>query len=92
MSHKGLQYLSLYEQGHRVTEIAALFGRSKSCVSTAIKKAREERVVVRKTPQSVVCEHSQSCFCCPLKDCVISNVVYINALQTDFIVLNDSYV
>ena len=90
MSCKGAQYLSLYKQGHRVTEIAAIFGRSKSCISTGIKRAQRNAVTVRRTP-STVCKHSQSCFECPLKDCAISGLVYVNAMPTDYIFLNDAY-
>ena len=41
-----------------------------------------------KERKSVPCQHSPSCFTCPLRDCVASpasgSIVLLNALPTDF--------
>lgn len=83
-------YRNMHLGGCRVTEIAAIFGKSKGNVSSTLKRAREGATVKRKMATPIQCEHCPSCFECPLGDCVVQGV-YINPLPTDYIFLGDIY-
>lgn len=69
MRGKQAEYLSLFEAGYTVTEIAAMKGVNKSTVSRTLTRAR-----------NVKCPFSKSCLTCPLSDCAISDEVafYLN--------------
>jgi len=68
MTDKQVEYLSLYAKGLTVSEIARYSGRSKSTVSTAIKRALNPTIRKPSKP----CPHSASCFTCPMHDCAIT--------------------
>nr|DAM61463.1 MAG TPA: transcriptional regulator RcsB [Caudoviricetes sp.] len=67
VSSRTSEYRGLFAEGFTVTEIARRCGVAKSTVSTCLKKARKPQ----KALVSTVCPHSQSCFTCPLADCVM---------------------
>ena len=69
------EYVGLFAQGFTVTEIARRCGVARSTVSNCLKNARKPKRI----PVSVVCKYSESCFTCPLEDCVVEGA-YVNAL------------
>ena len=64
------EYRSLFAEGFTVTEIARRCGVTKSTVSTSLKNSRKPQ----KPPVSTVCPYSDSCFHCPMADCVVDGV------------------
>lgn len=60
MTAQQKEYLSLFEQGYTVTEIAKLKGKNKSTISRVLTRARAKR-----------CPFSSDCEACTLDDCAI---------------------
>lgn len=78
------EYVTLYEKGYGVCEIARMLGKSRSAVSTGIKNAYKPKQS-KSISEITVCEFSKSCFSCPLPDCrVASKFVSVNLLPIDF--------
>ena len=77
------EYVTLYERGYGIREIARMFGKSPSVVHAGIKRAYQPKRERR--AKSHVCKYSPSCFTCPLPDCVSSqNDLYLNLVPLDF--------
>ena len=64
VTKKQVEYLSLFEAGYSVTEIAAMKGVNKSTVSRVLTKARTTK-----------CPFSKSCLTCPLNECAMADTV-----------------
>lgn len=60
MTKQQIEYLTLYESGYSVREIARIKGRSPSSVSRVLSRARGKK-----------CPFSADCKLCPLPDCAI---------------------
>lgn len=78
------EYVTLYEKGYGVREIARMLGKSPCAVSTGIKNAYKPKK--NKTASEItVCKYSRSCFTCPLADCVVAaRFVSVNLVPVDF--------
>ena len=77
---------SLYASGHTVSEIARTLERSKSNVSTMLKKIRRNMQHSDEWKRkSVPCVYASSCFVCPMKDCAVqsSKALHTNMLPWD---------
>ena len=60
MTKQQIDYLTMYESGHSINEIAKMMKKSKSAVSRTLKRARGKK-----------CPFSADCEKCPLEDCAI---------------------
>lgn len=60
MTAQQKEYLQLFEQGYKVTEIAKIKGKNPSTISRVLTRARTKR-----------CPFSSDCSACPLDDCAI---------------------
>lgn len=86
MTAKQTEVWALYASGHTVTDIAKTLGRGKSSVSTMLKTIRRNMQRSDEWKQkSVPCVYANSCFACPLKDCVVcgSKATRTNMLPWD---------
>ena len=81
MTVKQREYMTMYEKGLGVTEIARLCKVAKSSVSATLKKARQNTPKQRK---GGVCPYSPSCFTCPLEDCRVGVNKDVNLLPVGF--------
>lgn len=78
------EYVTLYEKGYGVREIARMLGKAPSVVSTGIKNAYKSKQS-KPVSEISVCEYSKSCFNCPLPDCrVASKFVSVNLAPIGF--------
>lgn len=75
MTRKQSEVWDLYASGHTVTQIAKATCRSKGCVSTMLKRIKEQmHRPVNNERKSVPCPYSSDCFTCPLNDCKIDQI------------------
>ena len=78
------EYVTLYEKGYGVREIARMLGKAPSVVSTGIKNAYKSKQS-KPVSESTVCPHSPNCFTCPLADCVVATrFVSVNLVPIGF--------
>ncbi len=73
ITRKQIEYLTLFEAGYSVSEIARMKGLNKSTVSRILQKARGKK-----------CPFSTNCLYCPLEFCAIDSkyAVLINEGQS----------
>jgi len=77
------EYVTLYEKGYGVREIARMLGKSPSVVCSGIKRAYQPKK--ERKGKTHVCRYSASCFTCPLPECRSSaSDEYINLLPIGF--------
>lgn len=74
------EYVTLYEKGYGVREIARMLGKAPSVVSSGIKRAHQPK---KTRVKSITCPYSSSCFTCPLADCTQSSE-NVNLLPPQF--------
>ena len=84
MTSKQAECYDLYERGFSVKEIAAMLKNNHATVSNLLRAARSPKKP-RKNANMTTCPYSESCFLCPLPDCVIPSCQVVNLLPTDFV-------
>lgn len=72
--------LTLHEQGRTIKEVAQMVHRAPSSVHAALQRAQRS---VTPPKEAKRCKYSDSCFTCPMPDCVRSDD-NINLLPADF--------
>lgn len=70
MTPQQREYVTLYEKGYGVREIAKMLHKSPSTVSTGLKRVRRPKKE-RAAQCGTICQYSATCFTCPLPDCRI---------------------